>query len=102
MKAADLKLAAEKVVFRRHLPVSYDVGGVTLGPADFLYAALEVLATGADEVRVVPRDQLGDIAGRFPRMANFTHVGHWPIYEPSFKDRYLSDRLRWQFWTLRY
>ena len=103
VKVADLRAAAGKIVFRRHLPVSYDVGGVKIGPADFLFAALEALDTGVDEVTVVPREQLGDIAARFPRMATFSHLKPaWPIFWPAFKDRYLSDRLRWQFWTLRY
>ena len=38
-------------------------------PADFLFAALEVLETGADEVTVAPREQLGDIARYLPKMA---------------------------------
>ena len=101
VKAADLRAAAARIAFRRHLPAAYDVGGVTLGPADLLFAALEVLETGADEVTVTPRDQLGDIASRLPSLATFTHRGRW-IYWPQFKDEYLSDRLRLQYWTLRY
>lgn len=101
VKAADLRVAAAKISFKRHLPVSYDVGGTRIGPADFLFAALEVLETGADEVTVSPRDQLGDVRAFSPSLADFTHVGAW-MYVPEFKDRYLSDRLRWQFWTLRF
>lgn len=100
IKAEDLRAAAEKIVFKRHLPVSYDVGGVKLGPADFLFAMLEVLETGVDAVTVIPRDQLGDIAKRMPKLARFRH--RWIIYGADFKDEYLSDRLRWQYWTLRY
>lgn len=103
VKTADLKAAAEKIGFRRHLPVRYEVGGVTLGPADFLFAALEALETGKDEVVVEPKEQLGDIATRLPKLANFSHVKPgWIIYWPEFKDRYLADRLRWQYWTMRY
>ena len=103
VKAADLRAAARKIVFRRHLPVAYEVGGVTLGPADFLFAALEVLETGADEVTVEPREQLGDIAAKLPKLARFSHVKPaWCIYWSQFEDKYLADRLRWQFWTLRF
>ena len=104
VKAADLKAAAMKISFRRHLPVSYDVGGAKIGPADFLFATLEVLDTGAEEVLVSPREQLGDIAARFPKLARFNHCRppSWVILWPKFKDQYLSDRLRWQYWTLRY
>ena len=98
-----LRAAARKIEFRRHLPVSYDVGGTRLGPADFLFAALEALETGAEEVMVVPREQLGDLAERLPHLAGFSHLNPgWCIYWPQFEDKYLSDRLRWQYWTLRY
>ena len=36
-----------------------------------------------------------------PPLADFTHRGKW-IYEDSLKDEHLADRLRWQFWTMRY
>lgn len=102
VRTSDLRATAKKIVFKRHLPASYDVGGVRLGPADFLFAALEALETGADEVTVEPREQLGDIAAKLPRLANFSHPRGWRIYWPAFKDNYLSDRLRGQIWTLRY
>ncbi len=101
VKASDLKAAAAKISLKRHLASSYEVGGVAIGPADFLFAALEVLATGAEEVKVVPREQLGDIAAECAPLATFTHRGRW-IFGPSMKDEYLADRLRYQFWTLRY
>lgn len=85
----------------RFLPPSIDVGGVRIGPADFLFAALEALETGAEEVVVVPRDQLGDIARYLPKMATVNFRGTW-IYTPDYKDEWTSNRLRWQFWTFRY
>lgn len=100
VKAADVRTAAKKLAITRHLPVVYDVGGVKLGPADFLFAMLDTLA-GAEEIRLTPREQLGDVAAFCPPLATFTHRGKW-IFEESFKDEYLSDRLRWQFWTMRY
>ena len=101
IRADDLRAAASRIAFSRHLPVSYDVGGVRIGPADFLFAALEVLETNAGSVTIIPHDQLGDIASKFPRLAQFRHTDEW-IYWPQFKDRYLADRLRYQFWTLRW
>ena len=100
VRASDLRACAERISFKRHLPVSYDVGGARIGPADFLLAALEILETGAEQVTVSPRDQLGSISKHLPWLSKFRHDG-W-IYWPEFKDRYLSDRLRWQYWTLRY
>ena len=83
------------------LPVSIDVGGVGIGPADFLFSALEILETGAEEVAVEPRDQLGDIARYLPKMAAANFRGTW-IYAEGYKDEWTSNRLRWQFWTFRY
>jgi len=101
VRAIDLKNTASRIVFTRHLPAAYDVGGVKIGPADFLFAALEVLETNAAAVTLVPREQLGDIAAKSPSLAHFRHTDGW-IYWPQFKDRYLADRLRLQFWTLRW
>lgn len=99
--AADLATAAKKMDVSRFLPTSIDVGGVRIGPADFLFATLEVLETGSDEVTVVPRDQLGDIVRYLPKMATANFKGTW-IYTPEYQDRWTSNRLRWQFWTFRY
>ena len=82
------------------LPSSIAVDGRGIGPADFLIAALDVLATGAGSVVVSPKEQLGDLS-RFPKLRDFRPAGGW-VFTPGFKDVYASDRLRWQFWTLRY
>lgn len=98
---ADLVAAARAMDVSRFLPPSIRVGGATIGPADFLFAALETIETGAETVTVRPREQLGDIAAKLPVMADFKCAGTWR-YMPSFKDEWISNRLRWQFWTLRY
>ena len=101
VRTADLKEAAKKIDLGGYLPVEYDVGGVKLGPADFLMAALEALETGAEDVTVKPcGSQLGDLEGFAPGLAKYRH--RWCIFSKDFKDRYLSDRLRYQFWTFRY
>lgn len=101
VKAADIRRAAAAMKTDGFLPVSIDVGGTAIGPADFLFAALEVLETGADEVAVEPRDQLGDISRYLPKMADVNFRGTW-IYADDFTDKWTSNRLRWQFWTFRY
>ncbi|MBR1921535.1 MAG: hypothetical protein IJ829_05985 [Kiritimatiellae bacterium] len=103
LKAADLRETAKKIDLSRHLPASIDVGGTKVGPADFLKAALDVLATGKDVSEVSPSDgpidPLGDLA-RFPLLKDFHPAGSWVFY-PAYKDEYTSDRLRWQVWTWR-
>ena len=100
VSAADLRRAAECIDLRTFIPSSIAVTGREIGPADFLIAALEVLSTGAEKVTVTPREQLGDLDG-FAELRDFRPRGGW-ILSPDFRDDYVSDRLRWQFWTLRY
>ena len=99
--AADLRAAAAKLDLATFVPPSIAVGGKAIGPADFLFAALEVLETGAAEVAVEPRDQLGEIARYLPKMARANFRKTW-IYTDDYKDEWTSNRLRWQFWTFRY
>jgi hypothetical protein len=99
--AAGLRKAAAKMDVSRFLPTSIEVDGIKIGPADFLFAALEVLETGVDAVVVEPRDQLGNISHYLPKMATVNFRGTW-IYCDDYKDEWTSNRLRWQFWTFRY
>jgi hypothetical protein len=69
-----------------------------LGPADFLAAALEALC-GAREARLAPRPQQIDLAP-YPMLRDLRLRGTWR-HSGAFEDRWLSDRLRWQAWTLR-
>ena len=102
VKAADVRRAAASMKTDGFLPVSIDVGGTAIGPADFLFAALEVLETGAEEVVVEPREQVGDIARYLPKMAKVNFRKSWIIYADDYTDKWTSNRLRWQFWTFRY
>ena len=101
LKTSDIVAAAENMDVSRFLPTSIDVGGARIGPADFLFAALEIIETGSAEVIVTPRDQLGDIAFYLPKLSTVNFKGTW-IYTPEYEDRWTSNRLRWQFWTFRY
>jgi hypothetical protein len=69
-----------------------------LGPADFLAAALEVLC-GAESVTLAPQPQQIDLAP-YPKLRDLRLRGTWR-HSDAFEDRWLSDRLRWQAWTLR-
>ena len=96
-----LRQAAKRLDLSRYLPSAIDVGGTRIGPADFLFAALEVLTTGAGEVLVSPREQLGSFS-HVKRLEHHTIPPGWCIHSPDFRDEYLSDRLRYQLWTARY
>ena len=99
VSAADLRAAAAKLDLSTFLPPTIAVGDKMIGPADFLFAALEALETGAETVRVVPREQLGSFK-EVPGIETMHIAGKW-AHTPEFKDQYLSERLRLQLWTLR-
>ena len=81
------------------LPPALTVGGVKVGPGDFLRAAMAVLATGADKVTVTPSDPLAEVRNQV-ELRDFHAVGTW-VFTPDYKDAYTTDRLRWQVWTMR-
>ena len=99
VSAADLKATAAKLDLSTFIPAEIAVGAKTIGPADFLCAALEVLETSAESVKVVPREQLGSFR-EIPGVEAMKIGGKW-IHPDSFKDEFLSERLRLQLWTLR-
>ena len=98
VKAADVRAAAAKVDLSTFLPASFVVGNAKIGPADFLFAMLETLE-GADQIRLTPREQLGTYE-EVPQLETFRINDHWG-HSKDFKDNYLSDRLRYQLWTMR-
>ena len=75
------------------------VGGVKVGPGDFLRAAAAVLADSAEKVKVTPSDPLIEVQNH-PDLKDFHAVGTW-VFTPDYKDEYTTDRLRWQIWTAR-
>ena len=99
VKTSDLRAAAAKIDLDTFIPPEIDVGGVRIGPADFLFAALEALRTGSAEVVVAPREQLGSF-DRIKRLESFKYS--WPIHAKDLNAKMLADRLRYQLWTLRY
>ena len=81
------------------LPPAIRVGSHTLGPADWMMAALEILS-GADSAGLLPRPQLPSL-DMLPSVKAAAFRGGW-VQSDSFLDEYLSDRLRLQSWTLRF
>jgi len=75
------------------------VGGVKLGPGDWLRAALEVLQ-GKTEVVLQPGPQLPSL-DEVPMIRECYFKGEW-MQSDEFEDRYLSKRLKLQSWTMRF
>ena len=80
------------------LPTEFEINGKRIGPADLLFAMLDV-ACGAAETEVVPRKQQCGYS-EYPNLSKLSLKNSW-IHSKDFEDRYLSDRLRLQAWTLR-
>ena len=99
VSAADMIASAKTLNTDRFLPTEIAVGGQKLGPADWLMAALGVLC-GEESVSLVPQSQLPSL-DVLPELRDLVLVGDW-LQSDSFKDEYLSKRLRLQIWTLRF
>lgn len=95
-----LRKAAAGIKTDTFIPESITVDGIAIGPADFLFAALEALTDGGEEIIITPREQLVRADALYD-MKTFRMNGKWR-HSDDFRDKYLSDRLRLQCWTLRY
>lgn len=100
VKRSDLIETAIRLDVTGFLPHEIDVGGTKIGPADFLFAALEALESGADEIAIDPRSQLGSLDA-IPLLEKLNYRGTW-VHTPSLEDNWCSNRIRWQIWTLRH
>lgn len=83
------------------IPASIKVGEVDVGPADLLFAMLEVLTKDTNEITLEPRIQEVDMTD-FPELRDFHMSSETWVHAYDFGDEYVSDRLRLQSWTLRY
>ena len=81
------------------LPEKIKVGDKFIGPADWIFASCEVLL-GATSVRILPKSQLPCL-DCMPEVRDSAFKGTWQ-HSDSFEDKYLSDRLRYQSWTMRF
>ena len=99
VSAAGLKAAAAKLDLGTFLPPQIEVDGVRIGPADFLFAALDVLVDGKAQAEVVPREQLGSFK-EVPGLEKMNLARSW-LHAEDFKDEFVSERWRLQLWTLR-
>ena len=106
---ADLVEAAKAMDVGGFLPASVRVGSAVVGPADFLFAGLDVLVDGAETAEIVPKEQLGRFKGTplepLEHRVRVKIPGNprsgW-MHTVAFRDEYTGPRLRWQLWTFRY
>ncbi len=95
----DIISACEQIKDGEFLPEKIKVGNTYIGPTDWLYGALEVLM-GASEVTIKPKNQLPCL-DCMPEVRDSDFKGTWQ-HSDSFEDNYLSNRLRYQSYTMRF
>lgn len=96
---ADMIASAKNITAGDFIPLSLNVGDKKIGPADWLRAAVAVL-DGADSVELSPDKALPSL-DFLPDLRDQCLKGTWR-HSDDFEDRYLSERLRLQSWTMRF
>ncbi len=97
----DILNAAQTINPIDFLPTNIQVGTHFIGPADMLFAMLEILTTDHATVLLTPREQCV-MMPEFEELCEFHMDGDSWMHSYDFHDEYVSDRLRLQSWTLRY
>ena len=82
------------------LPIEFLVNGKKIGPRDLLDAFLTFLLDGANEYTVKPNQPWQIDLDQFPSLRDLNYKGSW-VHAETLNDDYLSDRLRYQAWTIR-
>ena len=99
LSKADIISACEQIKDGEFLPARLKAGEQYIGVTDWLYASLEVIL-GKDTVEVLPKEQLPSL-DCMPEVRDSDFKGTWQ-HSDSFEDKYLSDRLRYQSYTMRF
>ncbi len=99
LTAAQIRESAKNIPAEGFLPQRIMVGESEIGPADWMRAALAVL-NGEQSVTVTPDTALPSLDA-FKELKTLNLKGTWR-HSDSFEDKYISERLRLQSWTMRF
>ena len=99
LSADDILAAVAALEYGHFLPERIAVGDSFIGPADLLIAAYDALL-GEKTITVLPKPQLPSL-DILPEVRDANVKGTW-IRSEEFEDRYLSDRLRLQSYTMHF
>jgi len=97
--ADEMKRSAAEINADGFLPTEITVGGKKIGPADWLFAAMDIIC-GADSVTVTPREQIPSL-DILPDLKKAKSMRGW-INGDELEDNYLTKRLKLQIWTMRF
>jgi hypothetical protein len=95
----DIISACEQIKDNEFLPSKIKVGNEYVGPTDWLIGAMEVIL-GKETILISPKQQLPSL-DCMPEVRDSDFKGTWQ-HSDSFEDKYLSDRLCYQSYTMRF
>lgn len=99
VSAKDIISSCRQIKDGEFLPEKIKVGDEYIGPADWIYGAMEVIL-GKEKIDILPKAQLPSL-DCMPEVRDSDFKGTWQ-HSDSFEDNYLSDRLRYQSYTMRF
>ena len=99
VNASDIIASCDQIKDGEFLPPKIKVGNEYIGPRHWLEAAIDVIL-GAPCVEITPKTQLPCL-DCMPEVRDSDFKGTWQ-HSDSFEDNYLSDRLRYQSYTMRF
>ena len=89
-----------KIKFDDFLPSTFYASGKAIGPRELLDALFAFILDGAESYTTTPNKQWQIDLDQFPTLRDLNYKGSW-IHAETLNDDYLSDRLRYQAWTIR-
>ena len=89
-----------KIKFDDFLPSTFYANGKAIGPRELLDALFAFILDGAESYTTTPNKQWQIDLDQFPTLRDLNYKGSW-IHAETLNDDYLSDRLRYQAWTIR-
>ncbi len=98
--AKSLLTAVKNIERERFIDSGFHLDGEVLGPADMLFLMLDYLCGENEILTARPRRQLVSV-DMLPNLKTLSLKGTW-IHSDEFEDKYLSERLRLQSWTMRF
>ena len=99
LTSKDIISACDQIKDNEFLPNQIKVGKEYIGPTDWLLGAMEVIL-GKETILISPKPQLPSL-DCMPEVRDSNFKGTWQ-HSDSFEDKYLSDRLRYQSYTMRF
>ncbi|MGI5895009.1 MAG: hypothetical protein ACOX6P_10540 [Candidatus Merdivicinus sp.] len=98
LRAEDIRREAENCRVFDGVPSSLNIGGTQIGPADFMWAVLQMLE-GREQISLSPFDCTIPTQNYY-NFEKFALKHTW-MHSETFEDNFTTERIRLQAWTIR-